>query len=147
MPPEVTPARPFFLTTKRRTVAKKSAPSRLFRPPKEQIPARRSESPQKSLEEKLSYIDRFGVNQFKGCIQCQESGFGNRCFLAQKISPKCGNCLLTAKECHFDKEEEEEEDQEMVVENGHKRIVQEDDVVITRTTKTTGGRVCPHKEL
>src|SRR5580704_10034054 len=93
-----------------RMIAKKSAPSR-YNAPQKHTPRQpiRAESPM-SLDEQLLYIERWGFNQFPGCKQCQESGLGTRCFVAQKISTSCGNCLHTGKQCHFPATASSEED-------------------------------------
>jgi hypothetical protein len=84
-----------------------------------------------SLDEKLLYIEKWGVNQFESCDECQKSNLATRCFVAARIGPECGNCLHAGKQCHFPTADmldssEEENTRESVI------IVQEDDVVIRR---------------
>lgn len=82
-------------------VAKKSAPSHYTPyPPNRANILRRSSSPI-SLEDKLLYIERWGVNQYEACKECQDADMGVRCFVAAKVSPRCGNCLREGKQCHF----------------------------------------------
>lgn len=86
-----------------------------------------------TLDDQLLYIERWGVNQFEGCKECKESGLGNRCFVALKVSERCGYCLRAGKECHFPETIEESDDEEDdVVEVGRTAIVQEDEVVIRK---------------
>src|SRR5271167_3623181 len=110
-------------------VAKKSARSQYNPPPLRQS-RRRSPSPM-TIDDQLLYIERWGVNQFDGCIECKEVGLGTRCFVASKVSPHCGRCLQTGKECHFPEYVELSDDEKgAVVEVNKMTIVQEDEVVV-----------------
>lgn len=116
-------------------VAKKSAPSQYNPPPLRQS-RRRSASPM-TVDDQLLYIERWGVNQFDGCIECKEVGLGARCFVASKISPRCGHCLQTGKECHFPEYVELSDDEENdVIEVNKKTIVQEDEVIVRQKDET-----------
>ena len=74
-----------------------------------------------SLDDQVKYIDKWGVNQFESCRECAESGLGTRCFVAERVSPRCGNCLRVGKQCHFsqtidsDDDEDEDENVDMVM--------------------------------
>ena len=60
------------------------------------------------------------------------------------MSPRCGNCLRTGKECHFPAESEDGEsssDVEMLENEGYRNIVQDDNVRITRNKD--GKVLCP----
>jgi hypothetical protein len=78
-------------------VAKKSAPSH-YKPPL-RTPRARSSSPL-SLDDQLLYIEKWG-SKVEPCKECKEAGLGNRCFVAKKVSSKCGNCIHAGKKCHF----------------------------------------------
>lgn len=80
-------------------VAKKSAPSQ-YNPRSLRNTSPRSSSPM-TLDDQLLYIRRWGINQPEGCRECRANGLGSRCFVAAKVSPRCGNCLRAAKDCHF----------------------------------------------
>jgi hypothetical protein len=96
MPPEV-----HLLLLKadlqRKMVAKKSAPSQ-YKPPLRTARAR-SSSPL-TLDDQLLYIEKWG-SKVESCKECKERGLGNRCFVARKVSSKCGNCLHAGNKCHF----------------------------------------------
>jgi hypothetical protein len=110
-------------------VAKKSAPSQYNPPPLRQS-RRRSASPM-TIDDQLLYIERWGVNQIDGCIECKDEGLGTRCFVASKISPQCGRCLQTGKECHFPKYVElSDEEESDVVEVNKMTTVRENEVVV-----------------
>ena len=80
--------------------AKKSAPSRRIpSPPLRPRPPNSLSTA--SLEDQLTSIEKWGVNQFEGCLQCKTSGQGNQCFVAEQISSRCGNCLRDGKTCQF----------------------------------------------
>jgi hypothetical protein len=64
-----------------------------------------------SLDDQLIYIERWGVNQFEACRECKDSGLANRCFMAERISPRCGNCLRVGKACHFAQTIDSEDDE------------------------------------
>src|ERR1700737_5253383 len=106
-------------------VAKKSAPSQYNPPPLLTASRDRSVSPM-SLDDQLLYIEKWGVNQFKPCDECINSNLNKRCFVAPKVSRRCGNCLVSGKQCHFSRPGmvDSDEDEEL------RAIVQEDDVVI-----------------
>jgi hypothetical protein len=108
-------------------VAKKSAPSQ-YNPYLRHTT--RSASPM-TLDDQLLYIQRWGVHQLECCRECRANGLGSRCFVASKVSPRCGNCLRAGKECHFpeiiDSSEDDSGDDNQPV-----AIVQEDDVIIRK---------------
>lgn len=75
------------------------------------------------IDDQLKYIDKWGVSQVDACRECAESGLGTRCFVAARVSPRCGNCLRVGKPCHFsqtildsddDPEEQEDEEDEVI---------------------------------
>jgi len=108
-------------------IAKKSAPSR-YNP----SPVHRSSSPI-SIEDQLVYIEKYGVAQRDGCKECRNERRENKCLVAAKISPRCGNCLRAGKECHFTLALDSEEDEGST--RGSVTIIQEDDVVIRKRPK------------
>jgi hypothetical protein len=74
-----------------------------------------------SLDDQVKYIDKWGVNQLEACRECSNSGLGTRCFVAQRVSHRCGNCLRVGKQCHFpqiiesdDDPDEEDDNVDMV---------------------------------
>src|SRR5208282_4448785 len=114
-------------------VAKKSAPSR-YNPPSLRHTSPRSASPM-TLGDQLLYIQRWGVNQLEECRECRANGLGSLCFVASKVSPRCGNCLRAGKECHFpeiiDSSEDDRSD-----DSAPMAIVQEDEVTIRKRADT-----------
>lgn len=96
MPPEVS-LLALNSNRQRRMVARKSAASQ-YKPPL-RTPRTRSSSPL-SLADQLTYIEKWGI-KVPACQECTETNLENRCFVAKKISPKCGNCLHAGKPCYF----------------------------------------------
>jgi hypothetical protein len=126
MPPEV--PSPFSkLIQKRRMVARKSAPSQ-YKPPL-RTPRARSSSPL-SLADQLTYIEKWGV-KVPACQECTRTNLQNRCFVARKVSPECGNCLQAGKPCHFTTTTE------AVKERGSEKLIQDTIIVLPNP-----GRVC-----
>jgi hypothetical protein len=126
MPPTVLPLPATTNPQRTRAIAKKTAPSH-YSPPRPP----RADSPM-SLDDQLLFIERWGVDQKEACTQCRAGRRGTRCVLAEKISPKCRNCLRAGKECRFesadaDTEEEESELEEVIFQG--------------RATRTRGSKV------
>jgi len=122
MPPQVPsipPADANSQRIQRKFIAKKSAPSH-YTPTPPRSEQNRSSSPM-SLDDQIKYIDKWGVNQLEACRECGESGLGTRCFVAERVSPRCGNCLRVGKQCHFsqtidsDDDEDEDENVDLVI--------------------------------
>jgi len=151
MPPEVPLHCYTAANSQRRHIAKKSAPSHYKGTPPRSRPndAPPSLSSPMSLDDQLKYIDKWGVNQFEACRECIQSGLGTRCFVAARVSPRCGNCLRVGKQCHFSQtiddsvDEEEEEDEVINVELNSHEGTGRDGRATTRQLRNHN--VCPFK--
>src|SRR5271170_7179173 len=139
MPPEVQslpPQNANSQRTQRKYIAKKSAPSH-YAPTPPRTGQNRSTSPM-SIVDQVKYIAKWGVKQVEACRECSESGRGTRCFVAERVSPRCGNCLQVGKQCHFsqtidsDHDSEDEDDDNVNLVRISPEAVEKDDHFATQ---------------